>query len=744
MRFAIGWPWWVSVLLVAVVAMTTIMSFRHGVHAPGRRLAAALAVMRALTLAVLVWCVLMPTGVRTRPESDGTPLVAVMLDGSNSMLIDEGGRTKQERVTTEMGGWFDGLGHKTRVRWFQFASGLTALPSFQAWHPDGRNTDLASGLESLSRELEGSNVAGVVIVSDGHYRGAASPIRAAEVFRSQGWPVWTVGAGANRLTGDVALKLAAPERVRREEDVEVAAEVISRGWSGVCPLVLKVDGRVVERATVTLGPGKTAGAKFTVKPDARQTLMRCEVVLEVKDAAIENNTAAALVRVEDPERPEVLLIAGAPTWEGRFMTRVFEEETKARVVILTRVVPGEPLTEQRVRVVGGRPKGFPDSDEDLRKYRAVVLVNVPADMLSQAELDRLNRFVVERGGGLAWVGNADFLAPAWEKTPVSDALPVHLVASSEPDSAVEWQLTDEGNRHAIFRGTSGWEDLPPLDNSAPAAQAKPAAQVLAVRKDGKGVLMAVQRYGKGRTVLVASDALWRWRMNRTLSDGHHERFWRQTLAWLTADASDVMNVRCSSTSVGWEEPLVVEADVFTESRQPHGSASVEMVVKDVSGGVVVQQEMAPVQGAAGTYRGVWRGKTAGAFSLSVIARDRSGFAGRELSATPREPRGQPLAIVEARVLGEMTRSIEVRPVDLEKADQGVRDSVLKEVADMTQGRYALVEEAAHWPVDAFRQSDRPVPLVRDIKPLWHASWVWGLVVAALGVEWIMRKLGGLA
>jgi hypothetical protein len=90
-----------------------------------------------------------------------------------------------------------------------------------------------------------------------------------------------------------------------------------------------------------------------------------------------------------------------------------------------------------------------------------------------------------------------------------------------------------------------WAALPPLAAIAPLGGPRPGASVLAVTSAPGGAvypLIAVQRYGRGRSMIFAGEASWRWRMLQPATDQSYEYFWRGAMRWLGANAPDQVSV----------------------------------------------------------------------------------------------------------------------------------------------------------------------------------------------------------
>src|SRR4051812_14996665 len=96
MQFAVALPWWALALLAAAVLVVAWGSYAGAIVPlpPGRR--AALTALRAVTLALLVACLLRPVRVLP-PDESNNAVVPVLVDTSRSMqLADADGRPRIE------------------------------------------------------------------------------------------------------------------------------------------------------------------------------------------------------------------------------------------------------------------------------------------------------------------------------------------------------------------------------------------------------------------------------------------------------------------------------------------------------------------------------------------------------------------------------------------------------------------------------------------------------------------------
>ena len=226
-----------------------------------------------------------------------------------------------------------------------------------------------------------------------------------------------------------------------------------------------------------------------------------------------------------------------------------------------------------VQAGGGRSSkltsGFPASREALFAYDALIIANVESDFFTRAQLQMAADFVSERGGGLLVLGGRSFAQRGLIGTPLEEVLPLELNdrrgglarAAYNSERAARPQtvtLTADGENHPIMRiGASTaenarlWAAMPALAASAPLGGPRPGANVLAVTSaPGVGVvpLIAVQRYGRGRSMVFTGEGSWRWKMMLASTDRSYEFFWRQSARWLAGPAPDPVAVSAPDAS----------------------------------------------------------------------------------------------------------------------------------------------------------------------------------------------------
>jgi len=266
--------------------------------------------------------------------------------------------------------------------------------------------------------------------------------------------------------------------------------------------LLDADGTVVDSAEVALdGRGLGAGA-FRVRP------VRAGWHEWTVRTAGESRAAGMWAL---PERaPRVLIAAGPPGPESRFVARALEE---TGVQLDLRQPLGHGLT------AGAAPESLPADPMVLAEYDVVIVLH--GAHLDAGRRAALERYVSEHGGGVL-IGVRD---PLLER--------LGLAAGAQPDPRsisaddMRWSLPPELVRLPSVTGSSAAEPL----------TAAPGALAAATAGDG-AALLVMRGVGHGRAAALGLRETWRWRVAGAAGDEHRE-FWRSVVDWLAPPATDL-------------------------------------------------------------------------------------------------------------------------------------------------------------------------------------------------------------
>ena len=118
-------------------------------------------------------------------------------------------------------------------------------------------------------------------------------------------------------------------------------------------------------------------------------------------------------------------------------------KTSRKPVILTRA-----LEDAKIRVDVRNGLGVPNELADLQNYELVIFSNVPANRLTQNQMELIRTYVQDLGGGFMMLGSENsFGLGGYYKTPIETILPVHTDTEKKKETPLwqwSWLLTNLG------------------------------------------------------------------------------------------------------------------------------------------------------------------------------------------------------------------------------------------------------------------------------------------------------------
>ncbi|HOX04999.1 MAG TPA: glutamine amidotransferase [Planctomycetota bacterium] len=770
-----GYSWWLLLGLAGLAAGAVIFFYRRAAVRSHRSALVAMIALR-IGLILMVVAVLFRPSCRFETGRAERDVLLVCLDRSRSMGISDApglpARFDRARgLLSGRGGALDELGSDFDVRLWSFDGAphrLAEDKDLRSESAGGEATNLAAALAGAAADLQGERLAGAVVITDGEDNSGAD---AAAEIRKLGFPVYTVGAGTRLSESedfkDVAVNSVEAPRFAAVDNVcEVRVGIDATGFRGRrIPVSLIVedgqgepvkdqqespplDGRRGDQELVLRFTPSKAGS-FRAKVSAR---------FDEAERIRENNVQEFLLNVTEP-RLRVLYVEGRVRPEYGFLRRNWALDPTVEVTGVYRLKPGTfveqpPSGAARSSVAG---KFFPESYDEARKFNVFVLGDIERDSFSDAQLEALRRAVSEGAGLLCLSGQASFGAGGWAGSKLAELLPVDIAPPEARAGAFPLQLTAAGRAHPVFTGCGDFfaaadaGKLPKLEFLNFLGAAKPGAEVLAVAPDvpdaaGKPrTVLAVQRYGKGRSAVFAAGPTWKWELLRGQGrQTPYARFWGQLVRWLASE-----EVKRQSESAGVTahidrnlyqpgEKVRIWAEAHGDGGRLAPNARVEARIE--GSGVRFQVSgKEPVPPLTPDTRNPTPG---GKVVLAAVAESPGQF---ETSWTPPGPGSYKLLVSAAdggRALGEVTLEFRVGKPNLEFEKLDLNDRLLRRIADETRGRYfelARLDELTAALTGEVRATRTAQVIAFYPDQAWKNWLMVALFIVAAGAEWIIRK-----
>lgn len=768
------------VVLAALGLLWLIFWFyrREGRVGAGAGLRLALAMVRSAVLIGLGVIALDPV-IATYTQQTTRAAVVVLADASLSMSIaesledGESPRTRAARIGALMEepgaeGWLGRLATRNELRVYSFGERVTPVPigdrigrrdadasprtqsdaaeaaaRDDALRPQQGATDLGQALTEVLSQLGDVPLAGVVLLTDGGLnRGLVGADLTALARRSRA-PVYAVGVGAAQEPPNLRItSFSAPLTTPLGDPLELRIELAGEG---VAAATTKLEVRVqragddesslvAERAVDVTGPHWTQVIPLRVPADsAGEFIFTARLAAIDEEAILADNARAATVLVVD-ERLRVLIVAGRPTPDYRFMTRLFERDRTIDLSCWLQSADARSLRDGDTVL-----SELPRRAEDLFQFDVVVLIDPDPRELDSSWAVAVRRLVDELGGGLIVQAGPHYtpqfladerlaeLVGILPVAPDSEA-PVRLSALGAFRLAPRsMELPAEAAGHPLVQlgfdaseTPQRWSVLPGVYWHYPVLREKPLASVLLRLADrtlanqfGTPVLMAVQPVGAGRVLFIGFDSLWRW---RSTSEPLFNRFCVQSVRYLS-QARRQGGSRRGTILVDRESPtagefIKVEARLLDESFAPwHEPRIAAQAV--LGGGEALELPLDALPGREGWFGGRFRPETPGALTIRVPL-----------------PGGKDEFLL---------KPLQVQPPDQELRSLRQQVELLEALAVETDGAYVPIAEARRVP-ELIEDGTVVRPATAGPRSeLWDRPWVLLVLAGLLSLEWTLRR-----
>jgi uncharacterized membrane protein len=490
-------------------------------------------------------------------------------------------------------------------------------------------------------------------------------------------------------------------------------------------------GRIVGSQPVRLpadGDPVSVRVRFTAT-EAGPRVFRLKVAPQPGEVVIQNNQRDVQIDIRD-RKERLLYYEGEPRFEMKFARQAIKDDPNLQLVTLQRTAENKHLRLDIDAAGVELAAGFPKTREELFAYRGLVLGSVEASAFNADQLRMIAEFVDVRGGGLLLLGGARaFAEGGYAGTPLAEVMPVMLGSSGGAFTHVKVHPTRAGQAHAVTQlgdteqaSAERWKTMPPLSAVNTIEALKPGATALLSGTDDRRrerVVLAYERYGRGKSVAFPVQDSWMWQMHATIraEDQTHENFWRQLLRWLVDGVPDAVETRPLTDRVEPGQPVALTADVVDPRFVELNDATVVARVTSPSG----KTSAVPLQ---------WTGERNGQYRAS-FATSETGWYQTTVEATR-----------DGKTVGSAVTNVRAVPDDAEYFDATMHAPLLQRIAKETGGRFYKPDAMAALP-DDLKYSGRGVTAVEE-RELWHMPILLMALVAIVCTEWGLRRIWRLA
>ncbi len=707
--------------------------------------------LRSSVLVLLLFLLLRPV-VTTLQVSPQETYLGVIIDDSQSMAIADmpGGESRTDAMQRALfsRGVIDELSESFQIRSFRFDKQAERIADETELDEGGTASSISQALEYVDGQLNGLPLGGLVLISDGADNSDVDPGIKSQEFGTRQIPVFTVGVGQDEIPQDIGIvDVSAAETVLEGSVFTIAVGLQHQGFEGQEVQLSILDGdTVVETDVVTLGAeGITRRFEMELTPEREEAIVYdLQVELQPGEIIEQNNVYSFLVDNSEKAPLDILYLEGHPRNEYKFIRRAVEGDSSLRLATYLQTGP-EKYYRQGILSPTELSEGFPRDKEELYQYEALILGDIEESFFSADQLQMIQDFVAERGGGLIMSGMID---EEFITTPIADILPVTLVEEnflpshlrggirrgSHPTGELYYpRLTNNGEFSPLLRLASDddenamlWRQLPELQGIYVTGRIKPGATVLMEHpllqyQNQPLPVIASQRYGSGRSMVVATASTWRWQMMMPFADQSQETLWRQMLRWSAVSAPERISVEFDREFYNVGDQVNITATVLDDSYEPDNDATLWMQTTTP----LDQVTDTPMEwdiSDDGVYRSSFTVEEEGVFNLLVDVASAAGEGASDAA--------------EKRAAFVVTPS-------LREYNNAERDSgLLARIADASGGQYFDLEDVSRL---ASAIEFTPNAYSREVQiDLWDKPWILALLISLLCLDWVTRRLKGLS
>ncbi|MDA0836856.1 MAG: glutamine amidotransferase [Planctomycetota bacterium] len=745
------WPgglYWIIVIATLAGGVLLYLPARLGLQG---KLRTALVGLRLAALALILFCLARPM-IKMVISSEHDPNLVIAVDVSESMGIEDydGPTSRLNRFLREFetSGLRDELAEKYRLRIFEIDTEAREARPLGSLNPTGDHTYLGRSLEELIQKGTDANTIATILVTDGADNSGKDFFSAAEQFTRRGVPLLVVGMGTEEVKDLEIVGITTRKIVRMNTTVVVRAKIRQSGFKHhLVPIKITRAGETVASKEVALKDEFTT-VEFEFTPTEEGLLRhRLEIPPQPGEVILKNNERDFSVN-SSRRKIRVLYMEGSQYkgqnkkfWEFQYLEQALLEDEDVEVTCLFRDDVAA-AAEAGIGYVTHPDKGFPRERKDLFKYDVIISSDIDIGLFTDGQLENTVDFVGDYGGGFCMIGGwTAFGAGGYDESIIDQMLPVDMAGREDryqENVSFKWMLTPEAFEHPIMRlvsdpikNRSVWRAMPDFKGYNNVIRAKPAATVLAAHptdrtKYGRKVMLAVQHYGKGRSMAFMPDTTAGWGedfeelFGETGDNRYYKKFWKNAIRWLAAYRINVPNqlvtIQTDSTLYERGQNARIEVSVLNNRYEPSRDSEVDLEVKSPSG-ELIRRKLAPDLSQDGIYPWELPVNESGLYQLVSRARDAKGL------------------------IGEDRAVFAVQQSTAEFRDYALNRSLLTSFAALTHGKYYSVAEISKIPGDLTAASRNTVKT--EISDIWDHPLIYLVLLALLTVEWIVRKKQGL-
>ena len=388
------------------------------------------ATLRSLVLAGLAIALARPSWV-THTSKVATVALVDVSDSISDKQLDAARHYVDQLAAAEGNGDLQVVTFAEKPRLVRAKDGQALSAAIARHAGAGAGTDVQAAMQLAYGLFPDGYLPRIVVISDGNQTQgdvAVEAYRAKELGVHVSWRTFAKDQTAEVRVAGVTV----PDEIKVGQPYDVTAEVWSTEPQKVT-LALQQDefpNGLEPQKTVDLREGKNL-VKFKSQADhAGATTYKLRLVKYEHDTETKNNAAVMTAPVKG--KPHILYVEGGILREpgsAGYLQRALETED--------------------IDVTVRPPSGLPETAKALEPYDLVMISDVPASLMGVGQMQALNTYVKNMGGGLIMAGGEDsFGSGGYERTTMETMMPVRFDSEKvkeQPDIALVLVIDRSGS-----------------------------------------------------------------------------------------------------------------------------------------------------------------------------------------------------------------------------------------------------------------------------------------------------------
>lgn len=613
----------------------------------------------------------------------------IVLDNSLSLTetIDSTGIQQLKSALSTLKLSLESAGYEVDVK------GLEGSKSLDSLRFDQKSTNISEILETIQDERTGTNLAGVILASDGIYNRGTSP-----AFRSYNYPLYTLGLGDTIPKADLNLQNVYYNKIAYQgNQFPVVAEIYNNGFSsGNTRLQIIQRGKVISEKAIKLDNQSLIQVDFTIDASEQGPQHYLINLIEVSgEFTLSNNTKHVYVDVIEGKE-KILLVANAPHPDIKALRSVIQENENYE---LNMYIPG----------IG-------DANSSLlnEKYDLVILYQLP----SLSDRISLNKLLETQNSLLFILGNRSSIPKFNQVNQV-----VNIEARLQQKDLVTpvfnetfSKFTFHNELHEIFRS------LPPVEAPFGEYTLQAGTEVLLYQRFGSVVtekpLVAVSNLNDRKIGVILGENFWKWRMQEYLLTENHESFdqlFSKLIQYLSSkEDKRKFKVYPVNREFTDNESVIFDTEVYNDIYEKIYNQKIDLNLQSESG-----------EKYSFSYA---NSRTNSRFKVNDLTQGTYTYRAKtNLNGTIEESSG----------------SFIISALQVESLNLTADHTLLRTLSQNSGGQFYKSDQVNA--LSGFLQQEKVPDVIHTTEnflPLLNIQWLLALLIILLSVEWFIRKYQG--